>query len=157
MREIHKVPASAGAEWLLTGFTLLRRAPLALGLLGVIWALATLLALALAMLVPALGTLVQLLLVLAGPVFMGGLLWAIREVDQGRAAMPSHLLQGLHENRAPHLLVSLLPQILAGLLLGILLLVLIGSSGLHQLSDVMMQINAAQQNTASRQRHDQLL
>ncbi|HSM12279.1 MAG TPA: hypothetical protein VK827_12045, partial [Lysobacter sp.] len=37
MTELRKVPASAGAEWLLGGFALLRKAPLALGLLGLIW------------------------------------------------------------------------------------------------------------------------
>lgn len=142
MREIHKVPASSGAEWLLTGFSLLRRAPLALGSLGVIWALVASLALSLALLVPALGTAVQFLLVLAGPLFMGGLLWAVREVDEGRPARPSHLLHGLQEGRAPHLLVALLPQVLAGLLLGIALLALIGTHGLQQLSEVMVQLNA---------------
>ncbi|WP_434212541.1 BPSS1780 family membrane protein [[Pseudomonas] boreopolis] len=142
MREIHKVPASSGAEWLLTGFSLLRRAPLALGSLGVTWGLIASLALLLAGLVPALGTAVQFLLVLAGPLFMGGLLWAVREVDQGRPAKPSHLLHGLQDGRAPHLLVALLPQIIAGLLLGIALLVLIGTKGLQQLSDVMVQLNA---------------
>lgn len=142
MREIHKVPAASGAEWLLTGFSLLRRAPLALGSLGVIWALGASLALSLALLLPTLGTAVQFLLVLAGPLFMGGLLWAVREVDEGRPARPSHLLHGLYEGRAPHLLVSLLPQILAGLLLGIALLALIGTHGLQQLSDVMVQLNA---------------
>lgn len=142
MREIHKVPASSGAEWLLTGFSLLRRAPLALGALGVTWGLVASLALSLALLVPALGTAVQFLLVLAGPLFMGGLLWAVREVDEGRPARPSHLLHGLQDGRAPHLLVALLPQVLAGLLLGVALLVLIGTQGLQQLSDVMVQLNA---------------
>ena len=142
MREIHKVPASSGAEWLLTGFSLLRRAPLALGALGVVWGLIASLALVLARLLPNLGTAVQFLLVLAGPLFMGGLLWAIREVDAGRPAKLAHLLQGLQEGRAPHLLVALLPQILAGLLLGVALLVLIGSHGLQQLSEVMVQLNA---------------
>ncbi|MFT4246712.1 MAG: BPSS1780 family membrane protein [Pseudomonas sp.] len=142
MREIHKVPAASGAEWLLTGFALLRRAPLALGSLGVTWALIASLALSLAQQVPVLGTAVQFLLVLAGPLFMGGLLWAVREVDGGRVARPSHLLHGLQEGRAPHLLVALLPQILAGLVLGIALLVLIGTHGLQQLSDVMTQLNA---------------
>lgn len=37
MKDIRKVPASAGAEWLLGGFGLLRRSPLGLGLLGVIY------------------------------------------------------------------------------------------------------------------------
>jgi hypothetical protein len=148
MSEIRKVPASAGAEWLLTGFALFKRAPLALGSLGVTWALIASLALSLAMLVPVLGTAVQFLLVLAGPLFMGGLLWAIREVDEGRPARPSHLLHGLQEGRAPHLLVALLPQLLAGLLLGVLLLALLGTDGLQQLKSVMTEINALSQSGA---------
>ena len=43
MNDIRKVPASAGAEWLLGGFGLLRKAPLGLGLLGVLYGLLTLL------------------------------------------------------------------------------------------------------------------
>ncbi|MEE7548000.1 hypothetical protein HF319_13975 [Xanthomonas sp. Kuri4-1] len=141
MSEIRKVPASAGAEWLLTGFSLLKRAPLALGSLGVTWGLVASLVLSLSMLLPALGPVVQFLMLLAGPLFMGGLLWAVREVDEGRVARPSHLLHGLQEGRAPHLLVALLPQLLAGLLLGALLLLMIGTSGLQQLSEVMVKIN----------------
>ena len=53
MSEIRKLPASAGAEWLLSGFSLLRRAPLALGLLGVIWAVVALLVMSLAVVSPA--------------------------------------------------------------------------------------------------------
>lgn len=146
MSEIRKVPASAGAEWLLTGFALLRRAPLALGGLGVIWGVSVSLVLSLSLLVPALGTVVQLLLILAGPLFMGGLLWAIREVDQGRAARPAHLLRGVQDGRAPHLLVTLLPQLVAGLILGVLLLVLMGGAGLQQLGEVMTQLNEISQS-----------
>ncbi|MGE8262616.1 MAG: BPSS1780 family membrane protein [Stenotrophomonas sp.] len=145
MSEIRKLPASAGAEWLVSGFTLLRKAPLALGLLGVIWAVAALLVMSLAMVSPALSTLAQLLMALAGPLFFGGLVWAVREVDQGRVAQPAHLLQGLQEGRALNLLASLLPQLVAGLFLGVLLLVLIGSSGLQHLSEVMVQLNAISQ------------
>lgn len=148
MSEIRKVPASAGAEWLLTGFGLLKRAPLALGSLGILWGVGTSLVLSLSMLVPALGTVVQLLLLLAGPLFMGGMLWAIREVDQGRVAKPSHLLQGVQEGRAPQLLVALLPQLFAALLLGTLLLVLVGTDGLQQLSVVMVKLNELSQSGA---------
>lgn len=148
MSEIRKVPASAGAEWLLTGFGLLKRAPLALGSLGILWGVGTWLVLSLSMLVPLLGTAVQFLLLLAGPLFMGGLLWAIREVDQGRIARPSHLLQGIQEGRAPHLLIALLPQLVAALLLGTLLLVLVGTAGLQQLSEVMLKLNEISQSGA---------
>ena len=40
MPNINKVPAGAGAEWLLGGFALLRKAPVGLGLLGLGWGLA---------------------------------------------------------------------------------------------------------------------
>lgn len=148
MSEIRKLSASAGAEWLLAGFALLRKAPLALGLLGVIWAMAALLVMSLTMLSPALSTFAQLLMALAGPLFFGGLVWAVREVDQDRPAQPAHLLQGLHEGRALNLLASLLPQLVAGLFLGALLLLLIGSTGLEHLSDVMKQLNAISQSGA---------
>lgn len=148
MGDIRKVPASAGAEWLLAGFGLFKRAPMALGALGILWGVGTSLVLSLSLLVPALGTLVQLLLLMAGPLFMGGLLWAVREVDQGRMARPSHLLEGLREGRAPHLLVALLPQLVAALLLGTLLLVLVGNDGLRQLSEVMLKLNELSQSGA---------
>jgi hypothetical protein len=148
MSEIRKLPASAGAEWLLTGFALLRRAPLALGTLGMTWGLIAVLGAALAMMLPALGLAVQFLMLLAGPVFMGGMLWAVREVDEGRAARPSHLLHGLQDGRAPHLLVSLLPQALAVVVLALLLVALVGPSGLQQLTHVMGELERINQAAA---------
>jgi hypothetical protein len=146
MSEIHKVPASAGAEWLIAGFSLLKRAPLGLGGLGLIWGVVVSVVMSLSLLVPALGTVLQLLVVVAGPLFMGGLLWAVREVDQGRAARPAHLLEGVQDGRAPHLLVTLLPQVVAGLILGALLLLLLGTTGLHQLGEVMVRMNEISQS-----------
>lgn len=148
MSEIRKLPASAGAEWLLTGFALLRRAPLALGTLGMTWGLIAVLGAGLAVMLPALGLAVQFLMLLAGPVFMGGMLWAVREVDEGRAARPSHLLHGLQEGRAPHLLVSLLPQALAVIVLALLLVALIGPAGWQQLSQVMGELERINQAAA---------
>lgn len=149
MSEIRKLPASAGAEWLLAGFALLRKAPLGLGALGMLWAAGALLLTALGAMVPVLALPAQLIMALAGPLAFGGLVWAAREVDLGRAAQPGHLLQGLHDGRAPHLLVALLPQLIAGLVLGILLLLLIGSQGLTQLSEVMTRLNEISQSGAS--------
>lgn len=146
MSEIRKLPASAGAEWLLAGFALLRKAPVGLGVLGMLWALGALLVTALATLAPVMALPAQLITALAGPLAFGGLVWAVREVDLGRPAQPGHLLQGLHDGRAPHLLVALLPQLIAGVVLGVLLLVLIGSQGLTQLSEVMTRINEISQS-----------
>ncbi len=141
MKEIRKLPASAGAEWVLGGFALLRKAPLGLGLLGVLWGLLSLLAVTVLVSAPAAGIFLQLLLALAGPVLFAGLIWAVREVDQDRPALPTHLWQGLREGKVPALLATLLPQLAAGLLLGIALLVLIGPAQLQALFEVTERIN----------------
>jgi hypothetical protein len=146
MDTIRKLPASDGAEWLLGGFTLLRRAPLALGALGALWGLLASLVVTVGLAVPALATVLQLLVALAGPVLFAGLLWAVREVAHDRPALPAHLLQGVHEGRLPALLATLLPQLAAGLLLGVLLLVLVGSQQLQHLAEVSQQLNALAQS-----------
>ncbi|CBA14620.1 hypothetical protein XACN24_00380 [Xanthomonas albilineans] len=148
MIEIRKLPASAGAHWLLSGMSLLRRAPWALGRLGAIWGLALVIAVFMGVLNPTLGMLAQLLLGLAGPLLFGGLVWAAREVDQGRRAQPAHLLQGLHAGRAPNLLVALLPQLVVVLALGILALVVVGPSGWEQMATVMNKLNELSQSNA---------
>lgn len=137
-----KLPASAGAEWVLGGWALLRRAPLPLGSLGALWGLFGALLLMAAMALPALAAVLQLLLALAGPVLFGGLVWAVREVAQGRPALPGHLLQGAREGRVPQLLATVLPQVVAGLVLGMLLLVLVGGEQLQRLVEVRDELDA---------------
>ncbi|MEG3193350.1 BPSS1780 family membrane protein [Lysobacter sp. D1-1-M9] len=134
MTQIHKVPFSAGAEWLLGGFRILRRAPLSLGLLGLIWG-------GLSALASATGQVwLSLIVAVLGPVLFGGIIYAAREVDQGRAALPMHLLQGPREGKLPRLLAMLLPQIAALVLLVLLLLALIGSDQLQQVTQVLQQM-----------------
>ncbi|WP_028920157.1 BPSS1780 family membrane protein [Pseudoxanthomonas suwonensis] len=145
MDTIRKLPASAGAEWVLGGFTLLRRAPVALGTLGALWGLLASLVVTLGLAVPALGTILQLLVALAGPVLFAGLVWAVREVAHGRPALPAHLLQGWNEGRWPQLLATLLPQVAAGLLLGVMLLVLVGPQQLQHLAQASEELNAMAQ------------
>jgi len=145
MSEIRKLPASAGAEWLVSGFTLLRRAPLGLGLLGVLWTVAALIMVMLALVSPAFATLGQLPMIAVGVVLFAGLVWAAREVDHGRPAQAQHLLQGLQGGRALHLLVALLPNLVASLLTGVLLLLLIGPDGLKQLGVVVARFQEIQQ------------
>ncbi|KAF1686923.1 hypothetical protein B1992_05905 [Pseudoxanthomonas broegbernensis] len=142
MDTIRRLPASAGAEWLLGGFALLRRAPLALGTLGALWGVLGALVLAFALAVPALAAGLQLLLALAGPLLFAGLVWAVREVAQERPAQPGHLLQGLRPDCAPRLLATLLPQLAAGLVLGVLLLVMVGPQHLQELYAASEELNA---------------
>ncbi|KAF1720248.1 BPSS1780 family membrane protein [Pseudoxanthomonas wuyuanensis] len=142
MSNINKVPASAGAEWLLAGFALLRRAPVGLGMLGMLWGLLSLLLMLVAVLAPPMLMAMQFLLVLAGPLLFAGMIWAVREVDHGRPPLPSNLLQGLRDGHAPKLLATLLPQVAAGIVLGALLLAMVGTDQLKQLADVWMQMQA---------------
>ncbi|GAB3510909.1 hypothetical protein MNQ95_07155 [Pseudoxanthomonas daejeonensis] len=146
MDTIRRLPASDGAEWLLGGFTLLRRAPVALGALGALWGLLASVVVTVGLAVPALATILQLLVALAGPVLFAGLLWAVREVAHDRPPHPAHLLQGVHEGRVPQLLATLLPQVAAGLLLGVLLLVLVGPQELQHLAQVSQELNTLAQS-----------
>lgn len=134
--EIRKVPASAGAEWLLGGFSLLRKAPLALGLLGLIWG-------GLSALASVTGQLwLNLVMALLGPILFGGMIHAAREVDLGRHALPTHLLQGLRDGKAPQLLAMLLPQVAALVILALLLVAMIGGEQLQLIAQVMQQMQS---------------
>ena len=134
MDGIRKVRAGAGAEWLMGGIALLRKAPLQLGLLGLIWGGLS-----------ALGSLggqvwLSLLLALAGPVLFGGVVYAAREVDQGRPANPAHLVQGMRDGKLLRLLAMLLPQIAALVVMGVLLVSMIGPEQLQHTTQVLAQL-----------------
>jgi uncharacterized membrane protein len=134
MTQIRKVPFSAGAEWLLGGFALLRKAPLALGVLGMIWG-------GLSALASVTGQLwLSFLIAVLGPILFGGVIYAAREVDLGRSAQPTHLLRGLHGGKMPRLLAMLLPQLVALLVLAVLLVAMIGGEQLQHIAQVMQQM-----------------
>lgn len=137
MSTIKKVPAGAGAEWLLGAFALLRKAPWALGSLGLIWGLLSMLAVQAMALNAGVGMLLQLALALLAPLLFAGMLWAVREVDQGRPAQPAHLFHALRSEHAGSLLATLLPQLAAAAVLGFLLFAMIGADGFQQLREVM--------------------
>ena len=137
MSTIKKVPAGAGAEWLLGAFALLRKAPLALGVLGVIWGLLSMLAVQAMALNVSVGMFLQLALAILAPLLFAGMLWAVREVDQGRPALPAHLFHALRGEHAGSLLATLLPQLAAAAVLGFLLFAMIGADGFQQLREVM--------------------
>lgn len=133
MSDVRKVTASSGAEWLMGGFALLRRSPFGFGALGAIFGLVAA-ALSFAGLAsPALALVQQLAMMLAGPLLIGGLVWAAREVDQGRSASPGQLLRGVQDGKTGRLLATLLPQLAAGLAAVLLLFVLVGPAALQSL------------------------
>ena len=141
MDRITRVPASAGAEWLIGGFRLLRRSPLGLGLLGAIFGALGLIAnLAVQGGALTLAMLLQLVFILLGPLLLAGMIFAAREVDEGRPAAPGHLLRGIQEGKAPRLLATLLPQIAAVVICLVLLFVMIGPAQLEALSVAMQHV-----------------
>ncbi|HLT43255.1 MAG TPA: BPSS1780 family membrane protein [Luteimonas sp.] len=137
MNEIRKVPASAGAEWVLGGFDLLRRSPLGLGLLGVIYGLLALLVASSAQLGTGVFILLELAMMIAGPMLVGGIAWAVRSVDQGGRAEPAHLLQGFRPDRAGRLVLTLLPSIGAVFVCMILLYAMVGGEALMQVASAV--------------------
>lgn len=146
MSTINKVPAGAGAEWLLGAFALIRKAPLALGLLGVIWGLLTLLPMQAAAFNTTLGLLLQFGLALLGPFLFAGMLWAVHDADQGRQVTPAHLFREMRGANAMALLGTLLPNIAAALVLGLLLLVMIGPAELQHLAEVIAKLQQTAQS-----------
>ena len=77
MTDIRKVPAAAGARWLMAGFTVWRSAPLRLGQLGMLFGLVVMLGVTLSALNPALGIVLQLLILYYVPgVLLGTSPWA---------------------------------------------------------------------------------
>ena len=138
--DVRKVRPGAGAEWLLGGFALLRRAPLGLGLLGALFGLLAGAASVVATRSTQLFALVELAMLLLGPLLVAGMVYAAREVDEGRAATPGQLLQGVREGKAPRLLVTLLPQIAAAVLILLLLVVVIGPGEWQQMLEAMQKL-----------------
>lgn len=139
MAQMRKVRPSAGAEWLMGGFGLLRRSPFGLGLLGALFGLIAVALGFAAMSSPALLLIEQLIMMLLGPLLVAGMIWAAREVDQGRSANPGHLLRGVQDGKTGRLWATLLPQIAAGLLAVLLLFVVVGPTHLQSLVSAVEQ------------------
>ena len=145
MTPIHKVPATAGAEWLMGGFSLLKRSPLGLGTLGMLFGLIGLVANLAMQRAPDVGLVLQLVFVVVGPLLLAGMVYAAREVDAGRPATPGHLLRGLQGGKAPRLLATLLPQVAAMALCLVLLFVMVGPAQLEQVAAAMEKIQGQAQ------------
>lgn len=138
--DVRKLRPGAGAEWLLGGFALLRRSPLGLGLLGAIFGV---LAGGVGLVAARGGQLfviAELAMLLLGPLLVAGMVYAAREVDQGRAATPGQLLEGLREGKAARLLATLLPQVGAAVLIALLVVLVIGPADLQQMVQAMEKL-----------------
>ena len=142
MNDVNKVPASAGAQWLLDGIANLRRAPLALGSLGVIYGAITLVVGQAATFNMALFLALEVLLVLLGPLLMGGFVYAARSVAQTGTTAPAHLFEGMHGGRSARLLATLLPNIVALVVCVALLFAMVGTESLLQIGQAVERAGA---------------
>lgn len=138
--DVRKVRPGAGAEWLLGGFALLKRSPLGLGLLGAIFGVLAGAASIMATRSTQLFAVTELAMLLLGPLLVAGMVYAAREVDEGRTATPGQLLQGLREGKGSRLLATLLPQIGAALLIVLLVVVVIGPHDLQQMVQALEKL-----------------
>ena len=138
--EIRKVPASAGAQWLLSAFQLLRRSPVGFGLLMLIYAGLWLSMALVVTAAPGASAALQLVFFVIGPLIMAGMIYAAHEVDAGRSAAPSHLLAPIHTGKAGRLISTLIPQVLILLLCLALLYALVGQENIEKLSLLMAKL-----------------
>ncbi len=143
MDEPRKMPASAGAQWLIDGFMLLKASPGGFGVMGVLYGVFAAIVIGMAVLVPQLGFALQALQILAAPILTGGMVWAAREVAQGREVGPAAFGEPLRQGKVGALLLTLLPQVVLGLSMALLLVVLVGVDNLQIIANVMDKMQSA--------------
>lgn len=124
--EIHQVNAKQGLQWILSGFYLFRKAPLAW-----VFVCFTLMLIAITMsLVPLLG---KFIFTLISPVFLAGIMLGCRDMEQGKSIEITHLFVAFKTNSAP--LITIGGIYLIGQILIIGLVMLIGGS---QMTDMLL-------------------
>ena len=91
--EIHQVHAKQGLQWILSGFYMFRRAPLAW-----IFVCFTLMLIAISMsLIPLLG---KFIFTLVSPVFLAGIMLGCKDLEQGKPLEMTHLFVAFRTNVA---------------------------------------------------------
>lgn len=124
--EIHQVHAKQGLQWILSGFYMFRRAPLAW-----IFVCFTLMLIAISMsLIPLLG---KFIFTLVSPVFLAGIMLGCKDMEQGKSLDMTHLFAAFRTNVVP--LITIGGIYLIGQILIIGLVMLIGGS---QMTDMML-------------------
>lgn len=124
--EIHQVHGKQGLQWILSGFYLFRKAPLAW-----VFVCFTLMLIAMAMsFIPLLG---KFVFTLISPVFLAGIMLGCKDMEQGKSIELKHLFVSFKTNPAP--LITIGGIYLIGQILIIGLVMLIGGS---QMTDMLL-------------------
>ncbi len=145
--DIRKLPASAGAEWLLGAFGLLRKSPTGFGLLALTYAGLWLLLILVMRAAPAAGGALQMVFFLIGPLLIAGMIFAAHEVDEGRGASPAHLLAAVRMGKAGRVITTLVPQIIAMLICAVLLWLILGQENIEKLLALSTKLQTLAQQT----------
>lgn len=141
--EIRKVPASAGAQWLLETFGLLRKSPFGFGALGLLYAALWLGTALLAQAMPsALAVPLQLVSFIVGALLVALMIHAAREVDAGRSASLGALLASVQGGAGARMLRTLVPQAIFAVAMAALVVVLIGPENLIKFTEAMAELQA---------------
>jgi hypothetical protein len=113
-----RVPAGRGLQWLTDAVQLVLQNPVPFALMGLVVGVIAL--------VPLLGSLALLIL---GPALYGGVMYAAREQQAGRAADFQQLFQAFKEDgKLPKMLVLCLPGVVAGVVIVALAVMFIGGA-----------------------------
>jgi len=124
--EIHQVHGNPGLQWILSGFYLFRKAPLAW-----VFVCFTLMLIAMAMsFIPLLG---KFVFTLISPAFLAGIMLGCKDMEQGKPIELKHLFIAFKTNPAP--LITIGGIYLIGQILIIGLVMLIGGS---QMTDMLL-------------------
>lgn len=124
--EIHQVHGKQGLQWILSGFYLFRKAPLAW-----VFVCFTLMLIAMAMsFIPLFG---KFVFTLISPVFLAGIMLGCKDMEQGKPIELKHLFVSFKTNPAP--LITIGGIYLIGQILIIGLVMLIGGS---QMTDMLL-------------------
>jgi hypothetical protein len=143
--EIRKVPASAGAEWLLGAFGLLKKSPFGFGMLAVIYAVLSMGMAVFAGSIPSLAGPLQLVSMLLGALIVALMIYAAQEVDEGRSATLIALLGSLRGSNGGRMLKALVPQVIFALMLIAMVYLIIGTDNINKAMALIADIQAKAQ------------
>ncbi|SFF10070.1 BPSS1780 family membrane protein [Nitrosomonas sp. Nm166] len=124
--EIHQVNGKQGLQWILSGFYLFRKAPLA-------WVFVCFTLMLIAMVMSLLPLIGKFIFTLISPVFLAGIMMGCKDMEQGKSLEITHLFVAFKTNSAP--LITIGGIYLIGQILIIGLVMLIGGS---QMTDMML-------------------
>ena len=124
--EIHQLNAKQGWQWIISGFHLFRKAPLA-------WVLSCFTMLLIAATLAAIELFGQFIFTLISPVFLAGLMFGCRELDQGRQFEFFHLFSAFKTHAKPLMTIGGIYLIGQIMIVGIVMLI-----GGSMMSDMLL-------------------